>query len=361
MADTFYTLKETADKLSKSENAIKDMVKNGELREYRDGSNVLFKTEDVDKLAIGDIDLLAEADETDLEIGPSETGEISLASSGGELNIDEDIFALSDTSSGTGVGPTGSSINILGETDTEFKISEDTKAETKGIKLTGGDSGPGEAKIDDDVSLDSFGSGSGLLDLSLQADDTSLGAEVLEDIYSPDGGAAGAPDLGEVAMPGGDVQGNATAAADEIFDAAPSDMLAAEPETQEIPVAAAAVAAPVAEPAVPAYTTGVAAYAVPQAIDPQSGVYSAVLIIGLFVMAFTTAIAVGGAKGVSGSLLKTFSEGMFIWYVAAGLMVLSLVVLGVGVLMTQPRAPKAPKAPKPAKAPKAPKVAKAKK
>jgi hypothetical protein len=41
-------------------------------------------------------------------------------------------------------------------------------------------------EIEDDVSLDSFGSGSGLLDLSLQADDTSLGG-ILDEIYTPEG------------------------------------------------------------------------------------------------------------------------------------------------------------------------------
>ena len=52
-------------------------------------------------------------------------------------------------------------------------------------------------EIEDDVNLDSFGSGSGLLDLSLQADDTSLGG-ILDEIYTSEGGgeegkAAGAP------------------------------------------------------------------------------------------------------------------------------------------------------------------------
>jgi len=40
-------------------------------------------------------------------------------------------------------------------------------------------------EIEKDVSLDTFGSGSGLLDLSLQADDTSLGA-ILDEIYTPE-------------------------------------------------------------------------------------------------------------------------------------------------------------------------------
>ncbi len=345
MADTFYTIQEAAEKLGKSENAVKDMVKNGELREYRDGTNVLFKTEDVDKMAIGDIDLMAEADEANLEIGPAETGEISLASSGGELSVDEDIFALTDTSAGT--GPQGSSINILGETDSEFKISEDTKSETRSLKI-GSDTGPGEAKIEEDVNLDSFGSGSGLLDLSLQADDTSLGAEVLEDIYSPDAGAAEAADA---PAPLSEAPTDMAAEADQIFDsAAPAE------ETETLSTAVAPVAA------APAYASAPAYAASADVMDPQSGVFSVLLLIGLFVMIFTMLIAFTGAQGISARLLKTFSTGMLIWYVAGGLMLVSLLVLGIGMAATgKSGAPRAPKAPKPPKAPKAPKVKKQKK
>jgi hypothetical protein len=42
-------------------------------------------------------------------------------------------------------------------------------------------------EIEEDVNLDTFGSGSGLLDLSLQADDTSLGG-ILDEIYTSDSG-----------------------------------------------------------------------------------------------------------------------------------------------------------------------------
>jgi excisionase family DNA binding protein len=351
MADTFYTLQETAEKLSKSESAVKDMVKNGELREYRDGANILFKTEDVDKLAIGDIDLLAEADESDIEIGPAETGEISLASSGGELNVDEDIFTLGDTSQGQSA--TGSSINILGETDSEFKISGDTKSETKSLKLGSESAAQGEAKIEEDVNLDSFGSGSGLLDLSLQADDTSLGAEVLEDIYSPD--AAAVSDTADSSDQAAEGTADVAAEADQIFDSTP----AATDETETIPTGGPAEAAPVA-----AYATS-SAYTVAQPMDPQNGVYSILLGFGLVAMAFTMIVALTGANGVSAALLKTFSDGYLIWYLVAGLMGVSMVVLGVGMAVTggsgTPKAPKAAKAPKAPKPPKPPKAKKEKK
>ena len=40
--------------------------------------------------------------------------------------------------------------------------------------------------MDDDLTLESVGSGSGLLDLTRESDDTSLGAELLEEVYSSD-------------------------------------------------------------------------------------------------------------------------------------------------------------------------------
>jgi hypothetical protein len=56
---------------------------------------------------------------------------------------------------------------------------------------TTGEGTAAEASREDDVNLDSFGSGSGLLDLSLQADDTSLGG-ILDEVYTAEGGEGAA-------------------------------------------------------------------------------------------------------------------------------------------------------------------------
>lgn len=71
----------------------------------------------------------------------------------------------------------GSGINILRDTGTSIEPAlEDTSYDTNECALK---------EIEEDVNLDSFGSGSGLLDLSLQADDTSLGG-ILDEIYAPE-------------------------------------------------------------------------------------------------------------------------------------------------------------------------------
>ena len=51
MAGMFYSLQQTIEKLGKTEAEIKTLVREGKLREFRDGAKQLYKTEDVDALA----------------------------------------------------------------------------------------------------------------------------------------------------------------------------------------------------------------------------------------------------------------------------------------------------------------------
>jgi hypothetical protein len=122
---------------------------------------------------------IAEEAEGSTAAGSSE--EISLAQESGVLAEGSDISDMDTALTGEGV-------NVLGETDTDYDVTEDSMAETAGTAAsaeTGAEASLEE--IEDDVNLDSFGSGSGLLDLSLQADDTSLGG-ILDEIYTAEGG-----------------------------------------------------------------------------------------------------------------------------------------------------------------------------
>ena len=86
---------------------------------------------------------------------------------------------------------TGEGINVLGETDRDYPVTDDTMGETAGTMGTTGTTPEASLEeIEEDVNLDSFGSGSGLLDLSLQADDTSLGG-ILDEIYTTEGAEEG--------------------------------------------------------------------------------------------------------------------------------------------------------------------------
>src|SRR5207248_2496317 len=117
MAKMFYTLEETKAALQKNEEEIKQLAREGRLREFRDGPRLMFKADQVESIK----------------------NELGL---GGE--------------------------------------SADPSAQTNIA-----------SNVPDQVSLESVGSGSGLLDLTRESDDTSLGAELLDEIAPGAGSKAG--------------------------------------------------------------------------------------------------------------------------------------------------------------------------
>jgi len=424
MAGMFYSLKETAEKLGIAEDEVKQLAEDGKLREFRDGSNLLFKIEEVEAL-LGeepamDLELeaepeeiVADADEVlelepveeepadeeamleledetpieeaepefepdfelepeaelemapeaeadtaeELELAPDlETGaelemaadtsaefseddiladmggaepvaeieeeegsEISLAPETGMLGADSDITDM-DTAL------TGEGINVLGETDADYDVTDDSLAETVGPAGTSTEASLEE--IEDDVNLDSFGSGSGLLDLSLQADDTSLGG-ILDEIYTADGGDEAEP-AGE-----SDMLDDMTAEADH-----------AEPEE--------ALAVP--EPMVALPTVTSALVEVPP--DTQSNMLGFLLFLPLLTLLYAAIVTVSAQKGVMPSILESI-QGM-IWYIMGGAIVVAIGVAGASFVVGGETKPKTPKAKK-AKKEKKPKAKKAKK
>ncbi|MFH1717007.1 MAG: hypothetical protein ABIF19_06625, partial [Planctomycetota bacterium] len=232
MAGMFYSLQEALDRLNKTENELQQLVDDGKLREFRDGPNVLFKVEEVEELASvlgtphGEADVIGSEETPELELSEPEELEGELP----DLEISEDQFDAAEfpdleiteedapemevaepaeetaagsseiflaPETGAPVVPsdltdadtalTGMGTSVLGETDSDYDIADDTMAET--AIPTGGTGTSPEVpleEIEEDVNLDSFGSGSGLLDLSLQADDTSLGG-ILDEIYTAEG------------------------------------------------------------------------------------------------------------------------------------------------------------------------------
>lgn len=159
MAKLFYTLDEAAAKLKKSPDDIRAMVSSGQLQEFRDRDKLMFKVDQVNLLAAG---------------GEDEGGVIPLAESG-ELNT---ISLASD--SGTGMNlespkeQTGISI---------FDADQTEEADPSAVTHVT-ESAPTE------LSLETVGSGSGLLDLTREADDTSLGQDLLEEVSAREGSTA---------------------------------------------------------------------------------------------------------------------------------------------------------------------------
>jgi hypothetical protein len=167
MAKMFYTLEEVCRKLGKTEDEVKAMARSGQVQEFRDRDKLMFKVDQIDLLAGGD-----------------DTGEVHLeleeTSGGSGLDLQEEsAIGLEESREGTG-------ISVF---DSDHGAEDST-----GITHGGGDTGGVD---EEELSLESVGSGSGLLDLTRESDDTSLGAELLEEVYSSDdkieipGGAAG--------------------------------------------------------------------------------------------------------------------------------------------------------------------------
>jgi len=158
MAKMFYTLEEAAQKLGVDEQSIKDMAARNELQQFRDGDKLMFKRDQIDAKSSG---------------GASD-GPIPLADSA--VNDAIDLRAETAAPSEDSRDATGVSVFDAGEVDLA-----DPMAQTQ---VT-------QPMIDDeDLALESVGSGSGLLDLTRESDDTSLGAELLDEIY-PGGGDTG--------------------------------------------------------------------------------------------------------------------------------------------------------------------------
>ena len=76
-------MEETQGKLKRSEDQIKQLVKDGILREFRDGARIMFKVDDVDGLVnssltstgSGQIDLSPEDSADQIGLAPTDTAE----------------------------------------------------------------------------------------------------------------------------------------------------------------------------------------------------------------------------------------------------------------------------------------------
>ena len=326
MAGMFYSLQEVIEKLNMAEEEVKELVKSGRLREFRDGPNLLFKVDEVNALISGtgapaakeapseeapvsaeEVPAPAEEEQT-----PEEEEEILLAPEPEELTPQAEMAE--------GVTPVASEgINILDETDSEYKVAEDTMAETKvvpgGTALSGETVGASRAgadeasleEIEEDVNLDTFGSGSGLLDLSLQADDTSLGG-ILDEIYTPEG---------EESKEAGPAEGSEMEVAAEVEQLMPEDEELAAPE-------------PIVE--APAM---VQAYAEPEP-DTVSNALGWMLFLPLVAVVYTVVVVMAGH--VTPAVLAGF-----IWYVMIGVAVAAGLIIGVAFMLAGGKVEKKPK------------------
>ncbi len=306
MAGMFYSLQEVAAKLNKTEEEVKEIIKQGRLREFRDGPNLLFKVDEVEAL-MSDTSIAASKGASDEAKQVADKDEISLAPEPSEGPAEKSESAGADTTAMTGEG-----IDVLGETDGDYKLADDTLGETKAVPHEGlladdtlsetkGASGEASLEeIEEDVNLDTFGSGSGLLDLSLQADDTSLGG-ILDEIYTPEG-----------------KEGEEAAEPSAVEVAAEAEQLMPDEELAEAE----------SGPEAPAI---VQAYAEP-APDVISNAFGLMLFLPLLAIVYTAIVAVAGFNNMMPAILTAIQS--LIWYIVLGAVLAAGLIIGVAFMLS---------------------------
>ncbi len=198
MAKIFYSAQEAAKKLSLTLDELKALVRDGQLREFRDGGEIKYKLEEVDGLAENLETLSGSLGGSTGELILEPADETSMGLTGSDmLTLDEaartegDATVVGDDKEDTVITSVGVSVfddEEVQEVDPRAKtvMTPDKKAGSSGADLS---------------ALSASGSSSGLLDLTRESDDTSLGAELLDEIYTEDQ-EAGLPEMGEATRAG---------------------------------------------------------------------------------------------------------------------------------------------------------------
>jgi len=298
MAKMFYTIEETAEALGVDETQIKSMVDDGQLQQFRDRDRLMFKREEVEKLASN------AASDTG---GPIPLSDSALDDTGlgGSTAGGTDVIDLADDTSDKTAVPmedsreaTGISVFDAGEVDVADPMAQ-TQVTTPSYE-------------DEDLVLESVGSGSGLLDLTRESDDTSLGAELLDEIY-PGGEAS-------------DAKLDSAVGSSGVFEGAVSMETGSGPSGLEYLGEDTGAPSEVA----PTTTTTVVTAAEPR--DPVwSGIGFGLLLGACVAIVLSLAVALGEIQGVNSTVTEMMTEGengVLMW--CGGLLVGSLLVAAIG-------------------------------
>jgi len=359
MAKMFYSAKEAAEKLGKSENDLKDLVRAGKLREFRDAGTVNYKVGDVDMLAKGGGNVSGSAKPAAGKPSAGKSEAVKPPASGkpaaksgvaksaaasksgssalGSASQSGEVLLEPADDSGVDLVPSSSDVMSLEGVD-----AEDTSIGAKAAqrKKEGSSAIPsvGMNVFDDDeldehvdplaqtavsdvagLGLEGVGSGSGILDLTRESDDTSLGAELLEEIYTgeeqPEGTGA-TVEMGEDTRAGLD----AAVKADE----------AAEPQSTadeiEPPAAATAVT-----PSVRPRTT--VTKVIEYGPDAVSAGLTAAMAVGIAVMWIAGVAAAAALQGVSPTLVSSIYSNMLMF--AGGAVLVAGLAAGVTYFLSK--------------------------
>jgi len=301
MAKMFYTLEEAAGKLGMTTDEVQGLVESGQLQEFRDRDNLMFKVDQVDLLGGDDDDNIDEITLADTALGGTGlggTGEaVSLSSSGSGS-----VLSLEGTGDSTGVSI------FDAEDDDEAEANAETLVSGGGIGgMALGGSGSGVGGSGSGFGMDAGASGSGLAQLAFEPDDTSLGGNLLDDLASDSRGASslGASALGESAV-GASVGG-------ALFEGAVDTT-----NTFAAQGAGGAMAMPLGM--------------VEQYDGPASGLFGGIALGSLLVLMLAMAVMILGLSGGSDSVLAPVDQNM-LYMIMGGSFGLMVVLGGVGWAM----------------------------
>lgn len=314
----FLTRDEAAEKLGISQEEIQQKVDAGQLHEYRDRDQVMFKREDVEALTRSQAD--EEDDDAEIQLdGGGEGGGISSDSDIIDLmNIGDDEEeesedpapadqpAAQSASTGEQSGSEQNSASATGISvfDAEEVDSADPMAQTQVSEDSAAASQPGDGLETLDTEDDD--TGSGLLDLTRESDDTSLGAvELLEDA-----------DEGDQQQQTHGTTGPSSATG--IFDTAGAAQSDEDEDVEQGRIAP-----------VPAYHL--------EQDDPAGDGLIGGMLIGAFAALVIAAIVVlTGMQGIVSQLTAAFSA-QAPWMYPLGLLVAAFVLGGIGFMMGRSR------------------------
>jgi len=208
-----------------------------------------------------------------------------------------DTAALESELTGADTALAGEGIDVLESMDTGPQATDDTVIEAKDTTTE-----TSLQEIEEDVNLDSFGSGSGLLDLSLQADDTSLGG-ILDEIYAPEAGEG---------QPVDEATGSAMEMAAEAEHMLPGEGFAAPGPSRGVPLAAQAYAEP--EP------------------DTVSNAMGLMLFLPLLAIIYTAIVAVTGFSDIMPAIREKVQK--IIWPIAGGAAFVAILIVLIAYMLS---------------------------
>ena len=376
MAGMFYSIEEVAQKLNKTEDQVSELVQSGRLREFRDGSNVLFKINEVEALLAdtsvmgsqesapeakaedsADDDFLSIAEPADDEDDISLVAEPELEDDSLELDeeLEDDLDSLEP----------GDESGSLELDDEPVSLEPDDGSDSAGLEDTSGSLGLGDASgslgLGDESALgDESGSLAGLTEA-----DTAMGQdgvnvlgetdsyELSDDTLAETQAAIDEASLEEIE---GDVnldtfgsgsglldlslQADDTSLGgilDEIYTPEGEDG-DAKNEGSAVEVAAEAEQM-MAEETLNG-RAGMMAYAEPEP-DAMSNALGIMLLLPIAAVIYTIAVALAASGGTLLKIVESI-QGI-IWYIVGGMAVASIVIAGIGSAAGGPKKPKAPK------------------